>query len=102
MRCRRSQESDSAKQLSSEVHQGSACADACKLCEQPGRIKYNHPKTWRDQHAFQLLKTLEPESTSSQKVTFANFAETMLPNLFRTQTMYPGGERYLKISSGVV
>ena len=57
----RSKESEHTRQLTSEVHNGAACADVCTLCEQPGKIKYSHPKTWKDKTALQQLKIIEPQ-----------------------------------------
>ena len=61
----RSKESERTRQLTSEVHNGAACADVCTLCEQPGKIKYSHPKTWKDKTALQQLKIIEPRSFRS-------------------------------------
>ena len=59
----RSKENDHTRQLTSEVHNGAPCADVCTLCEQPGKIKYSHPKTWKDKTALHHLKILEPSKS---------------------------------------
>ena len=90
----RSKESDRTRQLTSEVHNGAACADVCTLCEQPGKIKYSHPKTWKDKTALQQVKIIEPQKLITPESCICQLCrDDMSAKSFQIQAAILDGER---------